>query len=87
MTKIPADFPVIREFRDGPRERFVCDCIHRHSVWKSSCFSGSANLREMPAFSAGSEPGKGLEHERHSLRERLYCRFCPVPVARFLSVI
>jgi hypothetical protein len=33
----------------------------------------------MPRISAGSEPGKGLENERHSLRERLYCRFSPVP--------
>ena len=30
-------------------------------------------------ISAGSEPGKGLENERHNLRERLYCRFSPVP--------
>ena len=57
MTQIPADFPVIREFKDGARERFVRDCIHRHSVWKSSYFSGQpANLREMPAFRLDPTP-------------------------------
>jgi hypothetical protein len=65
MTQIPADFPVIREFRTGPESGSSVTASTAIQSWKSSYFSGqSANLREMPAFRAGSEPGKGLENER-----------------------
>jgi hypothetical protein len=57
MTQIPADFPVIREFRTGPESGSSVTASHRHSVWKSSYFSGqSANLREMPAFRLDPNP-------------------------------
>ena len=76
MTQIPCRFPLLAEVE----ERFVRDCNPPpFSLEKQLLFWTIRKSTRNARISAGSEPGKGLENERHNLRERLYCRFSPVP--------